>query len=134
MNSNDLNSIEVELKFRVEEPAAMLEQLVNLGAIEGPIERHQDTYFRHPCRDFAQTREALRIRRVNLTTDPAGQGAAKGEARITYKGPHLVGPVKARRELEWQLDPSDPQGDQLQQLFELLGFGPVATVTKLAVR
>lgn len=132
MNSKFRQSpIEVELKFRVENPAALWQQLVQMGAVVGPGEAHQDLYFRHPCRDFVQTREALRIRRVTLTR--AGSGAqteSEQESRVTYKGPHLPGEIKARQELEWTLNPGDPQGDHLQELLTRLGFEAVTTVVK----
>ena len=50
---------------------------------------------------------------------------------MTYKGPNLPGTVKARHELEWALHPSDPAGEQLEELLIRLGFEPVATVVKV---
>ena len=50
------------------------------------MQEHVDTYYNHPSRDFAETREALRIRRVD------------GVPMVTYKGTKLPGEVKARRE------------------------------------
>jgi adenylate cyclase class 2 len=52
---------------------------------------------------------------------------------ITYKGKKLSGAIKARRELEWRLDPGDPDGKSTEELLELLGFRPVATVGKQRV-
>lgn len=124
-------SIEVELKFYVHEPEALRAKLESLRPSATSIESHCDTYFRHPCRDFAATREALRIRRV--TTHPnAGESVTElcTEARVTYKGPHLPGLVKARRELEWSLEPSDAGGSNLETLLIHLGFEPVASVKK----
>jgi adenylate cyclase, class 2 len=128
---NPPQAIEVELKFPVDEPALLRKKLQSMSATDLPSESHCDTYFRHPSRDFATTREALRIRRVTVRTiSQAGITQESTEARVTYKGPHLPGLVKARRELEWSLEPSDPDGSNLQTLLVLLGFEPVASVKK----
>ncbi len=123
--------IEVELKFLVEDSALLLVRLDAFGAVPQPIENHQDLYFRHPSRDFSATREALRIRRVKVTrTELNGDANIEYQSRVTYKGPPLSGGIKARHELEWELQPSDPQGENLQELLIRLGFEPVATVVK----
>ena len=77
-----------------------------------------DTYLRHPCRDFAQTNEAFRLRRIGT------------ENRITYKGPKREGPTKTREEIELTLAEGEYAFDQLCRLFENLGFQPVATIRK----
>jgi adenylate cyclase class 2 len=110
--------IEIEQKYRLDDPNRLLEALRDCGAEQLPTEEHVDAYYNHPCRDFAETREALRVRRVN------------GKPRVTYKGTKLPGDVKARKELEWPLDPGDDDGSKMQQLLQLLGFVPVATVHK----
>jgi len=109
---------EVEQKFHVEDLAGLEERLRELGAAEQSSQQHVDTYYNHPSRDFAETLEALRIRRVD------------GVPMVTYKGTKLPGAVKARRELEWRLDPGDPEGTKMEELFQMLGFRRVATVTK----
>jgi len=110
--------IEVEQKFIVEHSARLRQRLTEMDARSGPAEQHCDTYYNHPARDFAQTGEAFRIRRINDLP------------LITYKGRRLPGGIKARRELEWRLDPGDPEGNQMQELLGLLGFRRVATVKK----
>lgn len=110
---------EVEQKFHVADPDALINRLIDLGATEMPTQTHRDTYFNHPSRDFAQTHEALRIRRVD------------GIPMVTYKGTKLPGAVKARRELEWRLDPGDSDGAKTEELWSLLGFRRVATVAKV---
>ncbi len=109
---------EVEQKFHINDGAAVRTRLAELGATEQPAEVHSDTYYNHPCRDFAETKEAFRVRRLN------------GRPMITYKGPKLPGEVKARRELEWPLDPGDDDGSKTESLLQLLSFRPVATVKK----
>jgi adenylate cyclase class 2 len=111
-------SYEVEQKFWVDHVPGLQQRLVELGARTGRIEQHSDTYYNHPCRDFAQTQEALRIRRIDNTP------------HITYKGTKLPGAVKARRELEWPLHPGDPDGRRTEELWQFLGFRSVATVSK----
>jgi adenylate cyclase, class 2 len=131
MNQSQSASIEVELKFRVHDPKSLHTKLDSLSPSTASIEAHCDTYFRHPCRDFAATREALRIRRVTTrSVNHEGLTRESTEARVTYKGPHLPGLVKARRELEWSLEPSDAGGNNLEALLVHLGFEPVASVKK----
>lgn len=109
---------EVEQKYHVEDLADLEQRLRQLGAIEQPVQQHVDTYYNHPSRDFAVTREALRVRRID------------GIPLVTYKGTKLPGEVKARRELEWRLDPGDPDGTNMEELLQMLGFRRVAAVTK----
>ncbi len=111
-------AFEVEQKYHVDDLAALENRLAELGAVEGQIEQHRDTYFNHPSRDFKQTHEAFRIRRVD------------GAALITYKGAKLPGAIKARPELEWRLDPGDPDGTRMERLLDLLSFRHVAVVEK----
>jgi adenylate cyclase, class 2 len=129
--------IEVELKFCVPDVETLIAKLVQLQASDAGAESHCDTYFRHPCRDFAATREALRIRRItrHRSTKSSGTGESVGtidepDTCVTYKGAHLPGNVKARRELEWSLEASDQDGANLQSLLLCLGFEMVATVKK----
>jgi len=132
LNSQDKSTIEVELKFRAEDLPSLRSRLEALGATPGPVEAHQDLYFRHPCRDFVKTREALRVRRVQVTrVVEGGRLESVKETRVTYKGPPLPGGIKARHELEWDLQPSDPDGQHLQSLLISLGFEPVTTVSKI---
>jgi adenylate cyclase class 2 len=111
-------TIEVEQKYHVDDAVALQKRLIDLGAHEQPAQQHADTYYNHPSRDFAETHEALRVRRCC------------GVPLITYKGTKLPGAVKARREMEWRLDPGDPDGSSTEELFVQLGFRKVATVRK----
>lgn len=110
-------SFEVELKFRVLDPAAFRRRLEALAAI-GPPRSEVDLYFRHPARDFAATDEALRIRR-------------KGpENSITYKGPKIDATTKTRREVDLPLPPGEATAEAWTELLRLLDFTPVAEVRK----
>lgn len=110
--------LEIEQKYRVEDASRLVRQLERINASERDEEFHVDTYYAHPCRDFRESGEALRIRRVN------------NSPMVTYKGPKLSGDVKARQELEWRLDPGDRDGSHMMELLNLLGFEEVATVRK----
>ena len=109
---------EVERKFRVTDAAEVQRRLEQLGArFEPPIEQ-SDLYFAHPARDFAQTDEALRIRRV-------------GERNfVTYKGPKVDPTTKTRRELELPLSPGAAAALDFGDLLTALGFRPVREVRK----
>jgi adenylate cyclase class 2 len=109
---------EVEQKFPIADVDAFKRAVASIGGTLQRTERHADTYYNHPSRDFAESREALRIRRVD------------GKPLITYKGPKMAGPIKARQEMEWRLDPGDANGNQTESLLNLLSFRKVATVEK----
>lgn len=107
---------EVEMKFPLAEPSAIERQLAALGAVFSAPVVEIDSYYKHPCRDFAATDEAFRIRR------------AGGKARATYKGPKVDALTKTRRELELAIEPD--QADAWAKLFESLGFQVLAEVRK----
>ncbi|QDT39183.1 class IV adenylate cyclase [Stratiformator vulcanicus] len=109
---------EVESKFPVDSHDTIKAELADLGATAGVSIRQADQYLRHPCRDFASTDEALRIRRVN------------DSAVLTYKGPRLAGATKARFEAEYSLDADGRSGDGFAEIFTRLGFEPVLIVRK----
>jgi len=109
---------EVEQKFPVADLAAIAVQLDELGAEPGRTVQQVDTYFAHPSRDYADTDEALRIRRVGA------------DNFITYKGPKIDAETKTRREIELPLPGGESAAAAHGQLLEALGFSPVATVSK----
>ncbi|MFB6298513.1 MAG: class IV adenylate cyclase [Salinirussus sp.] len=94
-----------------------------LGAVE-----QVDTYYDAPHRDFAETDEALRVRRERTReqsagTDPGGDGTT---TRVTYKGPLVDVASKTREEFETGID----DGDTFGSILDALGFVPAATVEK----
>ena len=111
-------SYEVEVKFKVTDPSTLIDQLAEMGALAKGKSDHADLYLAHPVRDFKQTDEALRLRRIGP------------ENRITYKGPKRGGPTKTREEIELIFEPGNERFEQLSLLFERLGFRPVAIVRK----
>jgi adenylate cyclase class 2 len=109
---------EVELKFPLADTTSMLSQLEQLGAKPAAERHQQDRYFAHPTRDFAKTDEALRIR-------------SDGQQNcITYKGPVLDLQVKLRHEIETPVAEGRDACEQLTEMFGLLGFREVRTVSK----
>ncbi|MFB6280915.1 MAG: class IV adenylate cyclase [Haloferacaceae archaeon] len=104
---------EVELKV----PAAhgpVRDRLEAAGATALAETVQRDTYYDAPHRDFAETDEALRVRR----TDDG--------ARLTYKGPLVEDAGKTRREHETAV----ADADETAAVLEGLGFEPAATVEK----
>lgn len=110
--------LEIEQKYPLRDATALKEKLAALGASAGQVVTQCDTYFNHPGRDFAQTDEALRIRRVGE------------KACVTYKGPKIDTETKTRREIELPLGPIDETADGWPELLTALGFCQVATVSK----
>lgn len=109
---------EVEQKFRCGELEGVRRRLVELGASEGEVVEQSDCYYRHPVRDFAQTDEAFRLRRV-------------GERNfITYKGPKVDATTKTRCEEEVRLADGADAAATCVAIFRRLGFEPAATVSK----
>jgi len=114
---------EVELKFRVADPAGIERRLAALGGRFAPAVEQVDRYFAHPSRDFAASDEALRLRRVG------------DDVAVTWKGPRIDAATKTRREIELGLAPVEPaDGDatiaRWTGLLEALGFRQVREVAK----
>ncbi len=112
---------EVEQKYRVVDATSLRQRLRGLGATESDPVEQEDGYFAHPSRDFVQTDEALRIRRLGH------------ENRLTYKGPKRGGPTKTREEIETPFADGAIPYEQLATTLRRLGFQPVATVRKTRI-
>lgn len=114
-------TFEVEMKFRLDgERDVVLRALEPYAAADRPtVVRQEDLYFAHPCRDFAKTDEAFRLRRV-------------GEDRcLTYKGPLLDQVSKTRQEIEVGIASGDESQEKTVAMLESLGFSLVGRVAKL---
>jgi len=103
--------LEVEVKYRAN-LGKVRERVLALGFSPRGISEEVDTYFQHPCRDFAATDEALRVR-------VSGRSAV-----LTYKGPRVGAGAKTRVEVSTSAEPS------VVELLEKLGFAKVAVVKK----
>ncbi len=106
--------MEVEAKFKVES-ISEIENAVKSFA-KFVIEKvEEDLYFNHPCRDFRESDEALRIRR-----DVEG-------VKVTYKGKKVDFETKTREEIKIVVD----DFDKAFKLFEKLGFRVAGKVKKV---
>lgn len=124
MSSEPTLPLEVELKYRVDDREALLAVIEKIdGMLQTTVEQ-VDLYFAHPQRDFAETDEALRIRKI---TD---LDSGNRSSRVTYKGPKLPGEGKTRQELEFALPADDQQPAAMQQMLSLLSFREVREVIK----
>src|SRR5687768_1938645 len=111
--------LEVEQKYPVANHEQVRAQLAGLGCVfRAPLEQ-ADLYFAHPARNFAQTDEALRLRRC-VTEGSVAEGS-RDEACITYKGPKLDPTTKTRREIELPITGKDGY-ERYRELLEVLGF------------
>ena len=108
---------EVEVKVDADHEVVR-RRLDELGAEPVGTVVQEDTYYDAPHREFAETDEALRIRR---------ERSAGGEsARLTYKGPLVEAASKTREEIETGVE----SGEAVDGILGALGFEPVATVRK----
>jgi adenylate cyclase class 2 len=110
---------EVEVKVRTDHDAVR-DSLRQVGAEAVGTVVQEDTYYNAPHRDFAETDEALRIRRER---SPESEDDT---VRVTYKGPLVEQASKTREEFETGVD----DGETMAAVLDGLGFDPVATVRK----
>jgi adenylate cyclase class 2 len=110
--------LEVEMKFPAANFAALERRLAEEGAQPAEQITEADHYFNAPDRDFGQTDEALRVRRI-------------GQANyVTYKGPKRDLLTKTRTEIEVGIEPGDQAAEQFMQLLQQLRYRPTAVVRK----
>lgn len=109
---------EVEQKFPLADPQRVVAQLATLGVQPLPAVEQADLYFNHPAKNFKETDEALRIRRVGR------------QNCVTYKGPKIDAETKTRREIELPLAPGEESYLQFAELLVVLGFIRVFEVRK----
>jgi len=126
---------EVEIKVRADVDAVR-DRLRDAGAERVDARRQRDEYYDAPHRDFAETDEALRVRRETPLPDGIGSGDATTDSgdspvpsettKITYKGPLLDEGSKTRAEHETEVSDAEAAAGVLSGL----GFEPAATVVK----
>jgi len=111
--------LELEVKLRVRDPERAREVIKGLAQFAGEAEE-EDVYFNFDCvggccRNFAETDEAVRLRR-------------RGDrCFLTYKGPKkVVEGVKGREEIETEVGSCE----KLKAFLEKLCLKPVAVVRK----
>jgi adenylate cyclase class 2 len=110
--------LEVEMKFPAADLPGLERRLREMGGHARPVIQEGDHYFNAPDRDFAQTDEALRLRRIG----PANF--------VTYKGPKCDPQTKTRTEIEVPLAEGDRAAEDFTQLLTRLGYRSVAVVRK----
>lgn len=110
--------IEVEVKAKVNNFKDIQIKLDELGAEKVKDEFQEDIYFNSPIVDFAETDEALRIRKT--------ESEGKKTIFITYKGPKIDSKSKTRKEIEIVIEDSEKCSD----IFENIGFKKVRAVRK----
>ncbi len=103
--------MEVEIKAKIDDANEFIKMIEGMGARFIKEKLEVDWYFNHPCRDFAETDEALRIRSDNT---------------LTYKGPKVDKLTKSREEHYISFNSA---GDMKKILLDL-GFKEVAKVEK----
>jgi adenylate cyclase, class 2 len=110
--------LEIEGKYPAPDWSGVEARLTRIGAVPKGEHAEADHYFNAPDRDFRQTDEALRIRRIGPKN------------LITYKGPRKPGPTKTRPEIEIPFADGDAFAEDLSRLLGHLGFRFVEVVRK----
>lgn len=100
---------EVEIKAKANKDT--LANIKRLGRMTKKVSE-KDTYYRHPCRDFAKTDEALRVRE------------SEGRLLLTYKGPKMDSTTKTRQEENMEVF------KEIYPILASLGFKEVRKVEK----
>ena len=114
--------LEVEVKFRIEDPAAFESRVASLfGSTFGEPAVESDVFFRNADAGFPEAGKSLRIRRRG------------NELMTTFKGPLLDASTKTREELELPLATCgdvESAAANWTRFFERLGFQSAARVVK----
>ena len=119
-----MDTFEVEIKFRVQNVSELEGQLRQIGGTGfGEPVTESDSFFQHPCRNFAQTDECLRLRQRTL---PDGSS----EHSLTHKGPKIDISTKTRQEIEIPI--TEPE--RWESLLTALGFNKSASIQKFRRR
>ncbi|TKX78038.1 class IV adenylate cyclase [Halorubrum sp. SD626R] len=121
---------EVEIKVPAD-VEAVRERLRRVDAERVGARRQRDVYYDAPHRDFAETDEALRLRRETPIASVSDSRTTRDEdglepTKLTYKGPLVDEGSKTRIEHETGVD----DGEAASGVFGGLGFEPAATVEK----
>jgi len=119
-----MNTFEVEIKFRVENISELEDKLQQFGGTGfGESATEFDRFFQHPCRNYAETDECLRLRN-RLFSD------GTSEHSLTYKGPKIDVSTKTRQEIEIPVN----EPEHWEGFLTALGFYQTASFHKLRRR
>jgi adenylate cyclase class 2 len=112
------NMLEIEAKYPLSDAALVMRRLKEWGAPLVEERSDADHYFNAPDRDFAETDEALRVRRIG------------SKNLLTYKGPKIDAETKTRKEIEVPFADGDATANNLMAILKELAYIPVALVKK----
>jgi len=101
---------EIEIKAKIEEDLSN-KIIENNGVFLREVFQ-EDIYFNHPCRDFKESDEALRLRKE------------RNNFILTFKGRREEGKIKKREEIEAKVEES------IIEILERLGFKKVCIIRK----
>ncbi|QVL32867.1 class IV adenylate cyclase [Telmatocola sphagniphila] len=110
--------IEMEQKYRIDDPRKIEELLRSEGAQYDRKEKHVDLFFSAPDRNFGETDEVLRLRCVD------------DQSVLTYKGPRQNSEIKARKEIEAELKSGNRDRQALIGILQALGYQSALSVEK----
>ncbi|MCD6300543.1 MAG: class IV adenylate cyclase [Staphylothermus sp.] len=116
-----MENYEIEAKYKIKDLEKVLNYVTKkLGLREYAKCIETDYYFNHPCKDFKQTDEALRTRRIVC------QGIES--IVLTYKGPKEHSELGIKKRIEIETYVSDL--DKILMILEKLGFRKVIEFSK----
>ncbi len=110
--------LEVEVRYRTDNPASVIQRLMQWGGALAEDRTDVDQYYNAPDRNFKDSDEAFRLRRIGETN------------RLTYKGPKRDTETKTRMEIEIPLGSGAAVASEAHQLLTALGYRPVVLVRK----
>ncbi len=110
--------MEMEQKYRIDDPKRIEAMLIEHGATFHHAEYHRDLYLNAPDRDFYATDEVLRLRTID------------DKSTLTYKGPKQSREIKVRQEIEVDLVPARDVEARMIDLLRALKYRPIAEVRK----
>lgn len=103
--------MEVEIKFKISEPEEFEKRILDMGAEFLNEVYEEDIYFNHPCWDFKERDEALRIR---------------NDGTLTFKGPKVDSDTKSREEYTVSIG----NIEMARKILEKVGFKKAGVVRK----
>ncbi|MGV9103664.1 MAG: class IV adenylate cyclase [Candidatus Thorarchaeota archaeon] len=119
-------AIEVEIKVEIENLPGLEKSILDKGGELVKCESQEDLYLDHPKYSFADTDEALRIRKI-LAKPPSNEETIQSaQYELTYKGAKIDSRSKTRDELSVEVD----SGETMLAILKAVGFRDVATVRK----
>lgn len=108
MKTPNTQYLEIEIKYRLKNPAELRTRLKRLGAKYLGLDTERNELYDTPARALKKGGCALRVR-----------DTGKADALLTYKGPASKGPVKRRLEIETHVGVA-----AIRRILPLLGYVP----------